>query len=204
MADNKEIDDVSGVETTGHEWDGIKELNNPLPRWWLWTFYATIIWSIGYTIAYPAWPGLPVRRRACSAGRAAPTCIRMSPPPRRRRRSSSTSSRRPTFRKSRPTPIWCSSPRLAALRPTRSIANSATGRVRPAARAIRTSMTMPGSGAARSTTSTLTLMHGVRYEAGRGYAHLRHAGLRCADELLERDQIVDVAWYVRQIVRPGA
>lgn len=52
----KEIDDVSGTETTGHEWDGIKELNTPLPRWWLWTFYATIIWSIGYTIAYPAWP----------------------------------------------------------------------------------------------------------------------------------------------------
>jgi len=52
----KEIDDVSGVETTGHEWDGIKELNNPLPRWWLWTFYACIIWALGYTILYPAWP----------------------------------------------------------------------------------------------------------------------------------------------------
>ncbi|MEZ5911705.1 MAG: cytochrome-c oxidase, cbb3-type subunit III [Paracoccaceae bacterium] len=44
------------VGTTGHEWDGIEEYNNPLPRWWLWTFYATIIWSVGYTIAYPAWP----------------------------------------------------------------------------------------------------------------------------------------------------
>ncbi len=44
------------VETTGHEWDGIEELNNPLPRWWLWTFYLTIIWGIGYVIAYPAWP----------------------------------------------------------------------------------------------------------------------------------------------------
>ncbi|MBO6603287.1 MULTISPECIES: cytochrome-c oxidase, cbb3-type subunit III [Paracoccaceae] len=43
-------------ETTGHIWDGIKEFNNPMPRWWLWTFYATIIWGIGYTIAYPAWP----------------------------------------------------------------------------------------------------------------------------------------------------
>ena len=55
---DKHIDEVSGVETTGHEWDGIRELNNPLPRWWLWTFYATIIWAIGYTIAYPAWPML--------------------------------------------------------------------------------------------------------------------------------------------------
>lgn len=43
-------------ETTGHEWDGIEEFNNPLPRWWLYTFYLTIIWGIGYTIAFPAWP----------------------------------------------------------------------------------------------------------------------------------------------------
>ena len=42
--------------TTGHSWDGIQEFDNPMPRWWLWTFYLTIIWGIGYTIAYPAWP----------------------------------------------------------------------------------------------------------------------------------------------------
>jgi cytochrome c oxidase cbb3-type subunit III len=58
MSAQHEIDDVSGIDTTGHEWDGIKELNNPLPRWWLWTLYATIIWSVGYVIVYPAWPGL--------------------------------------------------------------------------------------------------------------------------------------------------
>ncbi|MCR8826711.1 cytochrome-c oxidase, cbb3-type subunit III [Pseudosulfitobacter koreensis] len=52
----RKTDDVTGVETTGHSWDGIEELNNPLPRWWLWTLYLTIIWGIGYTIAYPAWP----------------------------------------------------------------------------------------------------------------------------------------------------
>jgi len=52
----KHIDDVSGVETTGHEWDGIRELNNPLPRWWLWTFYATIVWAVGYMFLYPAIP----------------------------------------------------------------------------------------------------------------------------------------------------
>ena len=51
-----EIDDFTGVETTGHEWDGIKELNNPMPRWWLWTFYLTILFAIGYSIAYPAIP----------------------------------------------------------------------------------------------------------------------------------------------------
>ena len=44
------------VGTTGHSWDGIEELNNPLPRWWVWIFYITIIWGIWYTIAYPAWP----------------------------------------------------------------------------------------------------------------------------------------------------
>ncbi|PHQ98037.1 MAG: cytochrome-c oxidase, cbb3-type subunit III [Marinosulfonomonas sp.] len=43
-------------ETTGHSWDGIEEFNNPLPRWWLWTLYACIVWAIGYVIAYPAWP----------------------------------------------------------------------------------------------------------------------------------------------------
>ena len=56
MSDKNEIDEVSGIETTGHEWDGIKELNNPLPKWWLWTFYATIVFSVGYMIWYPAVP----------------------------------------------------------------------------------------------------------------------------------------------------
>lgn len=45
-------------DTTGHSWDGIEEFNNPLPRWWLWTLYLCIIWAIGYSIAYPAWPGI--------------------------------------------------------------------------------------------------------------------------------------------------
>ena len=57
MTDHKdEIDSVTGTATTGHQWDGIKELNTPLPRWWIITFYATIAWSIGYWIVYPAWP----------------------------------------------------------------------------------------------------------------------------------------------------
>ena len=54
----KEIDKETGVETTGHEWDGIKELNNPLPRWWLHTFYISIIWSVIYWVLMPAWPGI--------------------------------------------------------------------------------------------------------------------------------------------------
>lgn len=54
--DHKDIDEVSGVETTGHEWDGIRELDNPMPRWWLYTFYACAIWGAAYTVAMPAWP----------------------------------------------------------------------------------------------------------------------------------------------------
>ncbi|MFM5915208.1 MAG: cytochrome-c oxidase, cbb3-type subunit III [Chakrabartia godavariana] len=50
------VDEPTGTEFVGHEWDGIEELNTPLPRWWLLTFYATIIWAIGYTIMFPAWP----------------------------------------------------------------------------------------------------------------------------------------------------
>ena len=52
----RRIDPVTGTETTGHSWDGIEELNNPLPRWWLWTFYATCVWALIYVILYPAWP----------------------------------------------------------------------------------------------------------------------------------------------------
>ena len=58
MSEKKDIDDHSGIETTGHEWDGIKELNNPAPRWLLWVFFVTIIWSVGYWVIYPAWPTL--------------------------------------------------------------------------------------------------------------------------------------------------
>jgi cytochrome c oxidase cbb3-type subunit 3 len=56
MADKQETDAVTGTVMTGHVWDGIRELNTPLPRWWLWLFYATIVWSIGYWIVYPSWP----------------------------------------------------------------------------------------------------------------------------------------------------
>lgn len=53
-----ERDEHTGVDTTGHEWDGIKELDNPLPRWWLWVWYASIAFSIVYWVLMPAWPGI--------------------------------------------------------------------------------------------------------------------------------------------------
>lgn len=59
MGHNKHIDEATGVETTGHVWDGdLEELNKPLPKWWLYVLYATIVWAIGYWIVYPAWPTL--------------------------------------------------------------------------------------------------------------------------------------------------
>jgi cytochrome c oxidase cbb3-type subunit 3 len=51
-----ETDELTGVETTGHEWDGIRELNNPLPKWWLYTFYATIVFAVLWWVLYPSWP----------------------------------------------------------------------------------------------------------------------------------------------------
>lgn len=56
MADKKRIDQATGTSTVGHEWDGIEELDTPMPRWWLWTFYITIAWGIAYTIWQPSWP----------------------------------------------------------------------------------------------------------------------------------------------------
>src|SRR5258708_26070224 len=56
MSEHPNSDSVSGLSTPGREWDGIKELNTPLPRWWVLTFYATIVWAIGYWVVYPAWP----------------------------------------------------------------------------------------------------------------------------------------------------
>ena len=50
------MDDTTQGRTTGHEWDGIREYDRPLPRWWLWVFYATIVWAFAYWVAMPAWP----------------------------------------------------------------------------------------------------------------------------------------------------
>src|SRR4051794_21611410 len=55
---HKKVDEPTGTETMGHEWDGIEELNTPLPRWWLWSFYASIAFALGYVVMFPAWPML--------------------------------------------------------------------------------------------------------------------------------------------------
>ena len=56
IAPRQRIDEPTGTSFVGHEWDGIEELNTPLPRWWLWTFYLTIVWALVYIVLYPAWP----------------------------------------------------------------------------------------------------------------------------------------------------
>lgn len=56
MTDKRRIDELTGTQTVGHEWDGIEELDTPMPRWWLLALYASIVWAIIYVILYPAWP----------------------------------------------------------------------------------------------------------------------------------------------------
>jgi cytochrome c oxidase cbb3-type subunit 3 len=56
MPTKVEKDAITGQETTGHEWDGLKELNTPLPKWWLYVMYATIGFSVIWWLLYPSWP----------------------------------------------------------------------------------------------------------------------------------------------------
>lgn len=46
-------------ETTGHVYDGIEELDNPLPAWWFYMFVITIVWGVGYLVAYPGMGNFP-------------------------------------------------------------------------------------------------------------------------------------------------
>ncbi len=57
MAGKRKRDEPTGLEDTGHEWDGIRELDRPLPRWWLWVWYACIATAVVYWVLMPAWPG---------------------------------------------------------------------------------------------------------------------------------------------------
>jgi cytochrome c oxidase cbb3-type subunit III len=50
----------SGTETSGHVWDeDIREYNHPLPRWWMWMFYLTIVWGLAYLVLYPGLGSYP-------------------------------------------------------------------------------------------------------------------------------------------------
>ncbi len=155
MSEHREIDAHTGTETTGHEWDGIKELDTPLPRWWLWIFYGCIAFAVGYWILMPAWPGL----HGYTPGPAAP--FRPRPGgrgPRRRLKA-----QRGAQARSWPAPLWNRSRRTRRCRPMpwpwasrlrRQLRHLPRGRAGPAARAIPTCATTSGCGAARWRTSS--------------------------------------------------
>jgi cytochrome c oxidase cbb3-type subunit 3 len=56
MAENKRVDEATGTDFVGHEWDGIEELDTPMPRWWLVIFYGSVAFAIVYSVLYPSWP----------------------------------------------------------------------------------------------------------------------------------------------------
>ena len=194
----KDIDEISGVETTGHEWDGIKELNNPLPRWWVWTFYVTVIWAIAYTIAYPAWPLLSTNTKGLlgwSSRGDVETSI------------ADAEAARGT--------------QLAALRDNDIDAIMANADLRQFATSAGAAafkvncVQCHGSGAAGGagypnlndddwiwggTPDDIytTLTHGIRYEQDDD-TRISDMPAFGADELLDAQQISDVAWYVRKI-----
>src|SRR3546814_15671732 len=57
MTTKIEQDHITGAETNDHEWDGIKELNNPLPKWWHYVFYVCVLFAVVWSVLYPAIPG---------------------------------------------------------------------------------------------------------------------------------------------------
>lgn len=198
MAEKNEVDTVSGVETTGHEWDGIKELNNPLPRWWLWTLYATIVFAIGYSIAYPAWPGITGSTKgvlgwssradvaadiaAVEAGRAELatklvntelTEVTGDPDLLQFAVAGGNSAYK----------VYCSQCHGSG---------AAGGDIYP--NLVDDDWIWGGT----IDEIHLTLKHGIRHP-GDDDTRFNEMPRYGADEILERDQIIDVAWYVRQL-----
>ena len=190
---------VTGVATTGHEWDGVRELNQPLPRWWLWIFYATIVFAVGYWVVYPSWPLISsyaggvlgwhsrtavVDRSRCVAG---PCAVRTSP--------SSPRRRSPTSRRTRAssTSRWP----MAAPR-SRRPAPPATAPAAAGRSAIRASSTTTGCGAVPPRPSRQTITHGVR----NADADSRQGAPMAAfgrDGILKPAEIFNVANYVRSL-----
>jgi cytochrome c oxidase cbb3-type subunit 3 len=198
MKDHKEIDDISGVETTQHEWDGIKELNNPLPRSWLWGLYGTILFSIGYTIVYPAWPGITTNTKGIwnwsSRGELATELSQVE------------ESRQVLGDQ-------LVSVELDDVSQNSDLLQFAVNGGQSAFKVYCSQC--HGSGANGGTIYPslidddwiwggtlediyLTLQHGIRYEQDDN-TRLSEMPRYGADELLERNEIMDVAWYVRQM-----
>ena len=147
--DKKHIDEISGTETTGHEWDGIKELNTPLPRWWLFLFFACIVWAIGYWILMPSWPLLHGYTHGLlnhSQRDDVTANIKALNEARAAREHELTGA---TLEISRPIRTCCNSPSRKASRHSATIAHRVTVQVARAGTDIPISMTMCGFGAGR-------------------------------------------------------
>ena len=136
-----EKDTLSGQNTTGHEWDGVKELNTPLPTWWVYTFYACIAFAVIYCVLYPSWPWLTGHTQGVLGySSRAELAVELQ---------AQTKARAKFVDKIRATSPW-----PAAAPPSRPTACSAMARAAPAALAFPTWSTTTGSGAAASTRST--------------------------------------------------
>ena len=198
MHGNKEIDELSGTETTGHEWDGIKELNTPLPRWWLWTFYGSH--RLGDRLCRSCIPAMPLiggaTPRACSAGRAAASSTSRWTRPQCGAQADLVA-RSPTD-----VADIIANPELAALRPCgrrvavqgelHPVPRLGRRRVRPA---IPTSTTTTGSGAARRRRSTRRSRTAPATQADEDTRTSEMPAFG-EDAFLDRDQIDEVAGYV--------
>ena len=199
MSGKKHLDEVTGVETTGHVWDGdLRELNKPLPKWWLYVFYACIVWAFGYWIVYPAWPTLDGLYEGLSRLQPAwrgheGACGREGRPGQISRRPSPRV-RLPTSRRTR---SFSSSHSQVAPLFSAITAQPATAVARKVASAIPTSTTTIGCGAAILEQIHTTISVGVR--SGNPKSHDTAMPRFGLDGVLEPAQISDVANYVRSL-----
>ena len=198
MAEKNEVDEISGIETTGHEWDGIKELNNPLPRWWLWTLYATIVFAIGYSIAYPSWPGITSSTKGVLGWSSRADVAADIAAVEASRAELATK---------------LVSTELSEIGNDSDLLQFAVAGGNSAYKVYCSQC--HGSGAAGGDIYPnlidddwiwggtiddihLTLMHGIRHP-GDDDTRINEMPRYGADEILEREQVIDVAWYVRQL-----
>ena len=153
--DHKEIDALTGTATTGHEWDGLRELNTPLPRWWLWLFYITIVWAIGYWIVYPAWPLLTNSTQGVFGYHTRSAIVDdLDSAQATARSDDGQARRRPRSPRSSPIRSCSTLPARKGAWPSPTIARLAMAPVAAAPRAIPISTTTIGCGAASSPISS--------------------------------------------------
>ena len=184
----------------------LRELNTPLPRWWLWLFYITIVWSIGYWIVYPAWPLLTKSTQGVFGYHTRSALRRSRRAQAAARADDGQSSPAASLSRSSPTRSCSTLPGRRGGSPLRTIARRAMARAAAAQRAIPISTTMNGCGAASFRISS------KRSAMVRAPATTRAAPAACLlsarDKILKPNEISAVADYVRSLsglsTEPGA